>query len=186
MSYIDTKLPFEILNMICEYLLPEDLINFADAYTKVKDSKQYRKLMNETLKNRTKWTDLQKYANEHEHCIHVCLGEVTVNPHCKNDLLYQKHYEYKCDFNGRGILCFASNFFPNTIKNNFQNKLVPIKKHFHCNCFDSDDNHNDSSCPIHACPMSCPNNPCKNYEEEISFSIRNAIDIEELFNDYPI
>ena len=106
------------------------------------------------------WYKISDYGELHKHCIHVCLPEVTMNPFNEHDELLENEDSLSCYFDGKGIFCYPMNELRGEIMSQFEKRIVPLKKHIHCNCFK-----NELICAVHE-------DDDEKYEESISFAKR--------------
>ena len=86
------------------------------------------------------WINIANYRRIHKNCIYVCLPKITTNPHYRRDLEIGDDEELKCQYDGRGIFCFGWITAGVEGGENSRNDkdIVPLKKHFHCNCEDEE------------------------------------------------
>ena len=126
----------------------------------------YQKLVGETVEHEDMWIDIANYRRIHENCIHVCLPKITMNPHYRRDLEIGDDEELKCQYDGRGIFCFG--WSPAGVEGgeNSRNdkEIVPLKKHFHCNC--EDEENKEVFCVVHE--------NSQEYQESICFLRREG------------
>jgi hypothetical protein len=152
-------LPLELLDRLCSYLKAEDILTLRKILPTVTHCPRYKRLMGKTRCFNRMWNEIAEYREIHENCIHVCLPEITVNPHNDHDAYMEDEDSLLCYFHGRSIFCLAANELSGEIDSRYGKQIVPLKKHIHCNCEKVENN--DILCEVHE--------DIENYEESISF-----------------
>ena len=139
----------KMLDMICTYLIPEDLLSFSLSYQRVKKCSVYQKLMGETVEHEDMWIDIANYRRIHENCIYVCLSKITMNPHYMRHLEIEDDEELKYPYDGHGIFCYGWSHaeFEGGENSRYDKDIVPLKKHFDCN-FEYEEN-KEVFCVVH-------------------------------------
>jgi hypothetical protein len=155
-------LPLEILDMVCSFLKAEDILMLFNTLPMVKHCPRYKRLIGKTIQFNQMWDEIAEYRHLHEKCIHVCLPQITVNPHHDYDTYLENTDEMLCYYEGRGIFCLASNDLKAEIDPRYDKSIVPLKKHIHCNCEMIENKENP--CDVHE--------DLEEYEESISFANR--------------
>ena len=74
-----------MLNMLCSYLKAEDVLMLRETLPIIRDCSNYKKLMSKTKRLNQIMIEISEYRELHESCIHVCLPQITVNPHLTSD-----------------------------------------------------------------------------------------------------
>ena len=89
-----------------------------------------------------------------------------MNPHYRRDLEIGDDEELKCQYDGRGIFCFGWITAGVEGGENSRNdkEIVPLKKHFHCNC--EDEENKEVFCVVHE--------NSQEYQESICFLRREG------------
>ena len=167
MSSLFQLLPLEILDMMCSFLKAEDILMLRETLPMIRHCPRYKKLINITKRLNQMWDEIGEYRRLHAKCIHVCLPQITVNPHFKYDSYAENEDEMHCYYDGCGIFCLASNddkadCIP--MDPRYDKEIVPLKKHIHCNCEKAENK--DILCEVHEDP--------EDYEESISFRKRSS------------
>ena len=114
---------------------------------------------------------ISEYWELHESCIHVCLPQITVNPHLNSDDGDEdEDVGMCCYYDGIGIFCLPSNYAKvDCIRMDprYDKEIVPLKKHIHCNC-EKAENIN-ILCDVHEDP--------EDYLETINFTKQNYLKV---------
>ena len=122
-----------------------------DCLPRVQHCPRYKRLVKQTKLLNHMWHKISDYGETHEHCIHICLPEVTMNPFNDHDKLLEDEdslycyfdgkdifcypmNELKVFFSGKGIFCYPMNELRGEDVSRFEKQIVPLKKHIHCNC----------------------------------------------------
>ena len=77
-----------------------------DCLPRVQHCPRYKRLENKTRWFNQMWHKISDHGELHEHCIHICLPEVTMNPFNDYDLEKEEEDSLSCYFYGKGIFCF--------------------------------------------------------------------------------
>ena len=160
------------MDLLLSFLKPEDILMLCKILPMVIDCPKYKRLMGKTKPLNEMWDKVVFEASTHENCIHVCLSQITVNPHHNCDAFVDNTDGMVCYFDGRGIFCLASNDLKEDIDPRYHKTVVPIKKHYHCNC----EKNENSLCDVHE--------DSEEYVESISFEKRryNGGYVEDFFH----
>jgi hypothetical protein len=94
-------LPSYIIEHIASFLIHEDIIMLGEALPKVIKFPIYKRIYVNTKHMNDMWNELSFYRKKHEHCIHICLNQVTSNPHCNFDNQNENEDVINCYYNGR-------------------------------------------------------------------------------------
>jgi hypothetical protein len=159
--FILDDLPLEILDMICSFLRAEDIMMLRETLPYVRQCPTYKRLLDKTKKFNQMWNAIADYRYEHEHCIHVCLPQVSVNPHNEIDGSRWSDDQMQCDFGGRGVFCLPHSddkmdCLYHEMDERYSMQVVPLKKHFTCD--------KDEDCGVEE--------DSEDYEETIRFENR--------------
>ena len=144
------QLPLEILDLLLSFLKPEDILMLQDCLPRVQHCPRYKRLVKQTKLLNQMWHKISDYGELHEHCMHICLPEVTMNPFNDCDKWLEDEDSLSCYFEGKDIFCYSMNdlkkilgkgifCYPmNELRgedvSRFEKQIVPLKKHIHCNC----------------------------------------------------
>ena len=96
-------LPLEILDLVLSFLKPEDILMLEDCLPRVQHCPRYKRLVNKTRWFNQMWHKISDHGELHEHCIHVCLPEITMNPFNDHDEYLEHEDSLFCYFQGKGI-----------------------------------------------------------------------------------
>ena len=157
------QLPLEILDFVLSFLKHEDILMLQDCLPRVQHCPRYKRLVNQSELLNQMWHKISDYGELHEHCKHICLPEVTMNPFNVHDEYLEHEDSFSCYFQGKGIFCYPMNELRGEVMSQFEKQIVPLKKHIHCNC----DMNKLIACDVH------DEDDDEKYEEEtISFAKR--------------
>ena len=123
-------LPLELLDRLCSYLKAEDILTLSKILPTVTHCPRYKRLMGKTRCFNRMWNEIAEYREIHENCIHVCLPEITVNPHNDHDAYMEDEDSLLCYFHGRSIFCLAANELSGEIDSRYGKQIVPLKNIF--------------------------------------------------------
>ena len=154
------QLPLEILDLVLSFLKHEDILMLQDCLPRVQHCPRYKRLVNQSKLLNQMWHKISDYGELHEHCKHICLPEVTMNPFNVHDEYLEHEDSFSCYFQGKGIFCYPMNELRGEVVSQFEKQIVPLKKHIHCNCLE-----NELICAVHE-------DDDEKYEESISFAKR--------------
>ena len=132
-----------------------------DCLPRVQHCPRYKRLVKQTKLLNQMWHKISDYGELHEHCMHICLPEVTMNPFNVHDEYLEHEDSFSCYFQGKGIFCYPMNELRGEDMSQFEKQIVPLKKHIHCNCFKNE----LILCAVHE-------DDDEIYEESISFAKR--------------
>ena len=128
------QLPLEILDLLLSFLKPEDILMLQHCLPRVQHCPRYKRLVKQTKLLNQMWHKISDYGELHEHCMHICLSEVTMNPFNDHDHELEGEDSLSCYFEGKGIFCYPMNELRGEDVSRFEKQIVPLKKHIHCNC----------------------------------------------------
>ena len=92
------QLPLEILDLLLSFLKPEDILMLQDCLPRVRHCPRYKSLENKTRWFNQMWRKISDHGELHQHCIHICLSEVTMNPFNEHEL--EDEDSLSCYFDG--------------------------------------------------------------------------------------
>ena len=82
-----------------------------DCLPRVQHCPRYKRLVKQTKLLNQMWYKISDYGELHEHCMHICLPEVTMNPFNDCDKWLEDEDSLSCYFEGKDIFCYSMNDF---------------------------------------------------------------------------